>query len=77
MDIFTRTLTLVVPTIFLSPGDEVDFDAFAIETIDHSGTFTNAGLGSQQIYRIHQIAGKAQHVAFLTPGGSEVPEGTE
>lgn len=66
VDAFVRTFTLVVPTIRLAMGDEVEFDTLGIETTDRSGAFVPAPgpSGVLQTFRIHELHGVAKLVAF-------------
>jgi hypothetical protein len=66
VDAFARTFTLVVPEIRLSPGEELEFDAFGIETTDRSGAFVvpPGPAGVLQTSRFHQLHGTAQLVDF-------------
>jgi hypothetical protein len=66
VDAFVRTVTLVVPAIRLSPGEEAEFDTLLIETTDRSGVFVPppGPAGVLQTYRVHQVHGTAQHVQF-------------
>ena len=65
-DAFIRRFTLVVPVVRLQMGDEVEFSAIGIETTDRSGAFVPppGPAGDLQTYRIHQLSGVAQLVAF-------------
>lgn len=53
VDAYTRTFTLVVPSIRLPRGQEVEFTTFGVETTDRSGAFVPARArpGSSQTYR--------------------------
>ena len=66
IDAFVRTVTLVIPKIRLNQGDEVEFDAIGIETVDHSLAFVPAPgpSGVLQTYRVHDLHGVAQRVSF-------------
>jgi hypothetical protein len=66
VDAFVRTFTLVIPKIRLSLGEEVEFDAIGIETVDRSLAFVPAPgpSGVLQTYRVHDLHGVAQRVAF-------------
>ena len=66
VDAFVRTFTLVIPRIRLSLGEEVEFDAIGIETVDRSLAFVPAPgpSGVLQTYRVHDLHGVAQRVAF-------------
>lgn len=59
-----RTFTLLVPEIRLNMGDEVPFDTLGIDTIDSSAGFALPLLGVLQVYRSHQLRGRAMLVAF-------------
>ena len=66
VDAFVRTFTILVPKVQLSMGDEVEFDAVGIETVDRSGAFVPAPGpdGVLQTYRVHDLHGVAQRVSF-------------
>ncbi len=66
VDAFVRTFTLVIPKIRLNLGEEVEFDAIGIETVDRSLAFVPAPgpSGVLQTYRVHDLHGVAQRVAF-------------
>jgi hypothetical protein len=66
VDAFVRTFTLVVPTIRLSMGDQVDFDTLGILTTDRSGAFVPSPgpTGVLQTYSLHRLRGIAQAVNF-------------
>ena len=66
VDAFVRTFTLVIPKIRLRMGEEVEFDAVGIETVDRSLAFVPAPgpNGVLQTYRVHDLHGVAQRVAF-------------
>ena len=66
VDAFVRTFTLVIPKIRLRMGEEVEFDAIGIETVDRSLAFVPAPgpSGVLQTYRVHDLHGVAQRVAF-------------
>jgi hypothetical protein len=66
VDAFIRTFTLVVPVVRLQMGGSVQFSALGIETTDGSGAFVPppGPAGVLQTYRIHQLSGTAQLVAF-------------
>lgn len=66
VDAFVRTFTLLVPTIRLRMGDQVDFDTLGIETTDRSGAFVPSPgpSGVLQTYQVHELRGVAQHVVF-------------
>jgi hypothetical protein len=63
-DAFTRTVTLVVPTVRVAMGEQVEFSTIAIETTDRSGAFVPppGPAGVLQTYQIHQLRGTAQFV---------------
>ncbi len=66
VDAFVRTFTLLVPHVRLSRGEQAEFDAVGIETIDRSGAFVPAPGpdGVLQTYRVHDLHGVAQVVSF-------------
>jgi len=66
VDAFVRTFTLVIPNIKLNLGEEVEFDAIGVETVDRSLAFVPAPgpSGVLQTYRVHDLHGVAQRVAF-------------
>jgi len=66
VDAVVRTFTLVIPKIRLNMGEEVEFDAIGIETVDRSLAFVPAPgpSGVLQTYRLHDLHGVAQRVAF-------------
>ena len=66
VDAFTRTFTLVVPSIRLPRGQEVEFTTLGFETTDRSGAFVPAPgpSGVLQTYQVYQLRGTAQHVEF-------------
>ena len=66
VDALTRTFTLVVPSIRLPRGQEVEFTILGFETTDHSGAFVPAPgpSGVLQTYQVYQLRGTAQHVEF-------------
>lgn len=66
IDAFLRTFTILVPTVRLAMGEEVEFDAVGIETVDRSGAFVPppGPEGVLQTYRVHDLHGTAQLVAF-------------
>ena len=68
VDAFTRTFTLVVPSIRLPLGQEVEFTTLGVETTDRSGAFLPAPgpPGVLQTYQVYQLRGTAQHVEFLS-----------
>jgi hypothetical protein len=63
-DAFTRTITLVVPTVRVAMGEQIEFSTIAIETTDRSGAFVPppGPAGVLQTYQIHQLRGTAQFV---------------
>jgi hypothetical protein len=63
-DAFTRSFTLVVPTIRVAPGEQAEFDTVAIETTDRSGAFVpSPGPGGVlQTYQVYELQGTAQFV---------------
>jgi hypothetical protein len=65
-DATDQRITLLVPTIRLTAGEEVVFETILIETIDRSAAFVlpPGPAGALQSYRVHQLQGTAQHVAF-------------
>lgn len=68
VDAFTRTFTLIVPSIRLPRGQEVEFTTLGFETTDRSGAFlpTPGPSGVLQTYQVYQLRGTAQHVDFLS-----------
>jgi hypothetical protein len=66
VDAFTRTFTLVVPSIRLPRGQEVEFTTLGFETTDRSGAFVPAPgpSGVLQTYQVYQLQGTAQVVDF-------------
>lgn len=66
VDAFTRTFTLVVPSIHLPLGQEAEFSTLGVETTDRSGAFVKppGPSGVLQTYQVHQLSGTAQHVNF-------------
>ena len=66
VDAFTRTFTLVVPSIRLTRGQEVEFTTLGVETTDRSGAFVlpPGPSGILQTYQVYQLRGTAQHVEF-------------
>jgi hypothetical protein len=68
VDAFIRTFTLVVPSIRLPRGQEVEFTTLGVETTDRSGAFGPAPgpSGALQTYQVYQLRGTAQHVEFLS-----------
>jgi hypothetical protein len=66
VDAFTRTFTLVVPSIRLPRAQEVEFSTLGFETTDRSGAFVPAPgpAGALQTYQVYQLRGTAQHVEF-------------
>ena len=63
-DAFTRTITLVVPTVRVAMGEQIEFSTIAIENTDRSGAFVPppGPAGVLQTYQIHQLRGTAQFV---------------
>ena len=66
VDAFVRTFTMLVPKVRLSLGQEVEFDAIGIETVDRSLAFVQAPgpEGVLQTYRVHDLHGVARRVVF-------------
>ena len=66
VDAFVRTFTILVPRVRLEMGQEVEFDAVGIETVDRSGAFVlpPGPEGVLQTYRVHDLHGAAQLVDF-------------
>ena len=66
VDAFTRTFTLVVPSIRLPRGQEVEFTTLGVETSDRSGAFVPppGPSGVLQTYQVYQLRGTAQQVEF-------------
>jgi hypothetical protein len=66
VDAFTRTFTLLIPRVTVARGEQVEFDAVGVETIDRSQAFVPAPgpAGVLQTYRIHDVHGVAQAVSF-------------
>jgi hypothetical protein len=60
------TFTILVPKVQLGLGQEVEFDAVGIETVDGSGALVPAPgpEGVLQTYRVHDPHGVARRVAF-------------
>ncbi len=65
-DAFVRTFSVLVPRVTVTPGEQVEFDAVGIETVDRSLAFVPAPgpAGVLQTYRVHDLHGVAQVVAF-------------
>jgi len=64
-DAFTRTFTLIVPTIRVPHGGQAEFDTLGIETTNRSTFVTPPGpAGVLQSYQVHQLHGNAQQVDF-------------
>lgn len=65
-DAFVRIFTLIVPSIRLAAGEQVEFGTLSIETTDRSGAFVapSGPAGVLQVYQVHQMSGSAQHVVF-------------
>lgn len=68
VDAFTRTFTLIVPSIRLPRGQEDEFTTLGFETTDRSGAFlpTPGPSGVLQTYQVYQLRGTAQHVESLS-----------
>ena len=66
VDAFTRTFTLVVPSIRLPRGQEVEFTTLGVETSDRSGAVVPppGPSGVLQTYQVSQLRGTAQQVEF-------------
>jgi hypothetical protein len=66
VDAFVCTFTILVPKVRLARGDEVEFDAVGIETVDRSLAFVPAPgpEGVLQTYGVHDLHGIAQLVDF-------------
>jgi hypothetical protein len=66
VDAFIRTFTIILPTILVPPGGEIEFDALGIDTIDRTSTFVVASTANavKHTHRVHQLHGNAQEVAF-------------
>ena len=66
IDAFVRTFTILVPKVHLAMGEEVEFDAIGVETVDRSVAFVPppGPEGVLQTYRVHDLHGVAQLVAF-------------
>jgi hypothetical protein len=66
IDAFVRTFTILVPRVQLAMGEEVEFDAVGIETVDRSLAFVPppGPDGVLQTYRVHDLHGVAQRVSF-------------
>jgi hypothetical protein len=66
VDAFTRTFTLILPSIRVTRGGEAEFETVGIETTDRSGSFVPSPgpEGVLQTYRIHQLHGVGQQVEF-------------
>lgn len=66
VDAFVRTFTVLVPRVQIGLGDQAEFDAVGIETVDRSGAFVPAPgpEGTLQTYRVHDLHGLAQRVSF-------------
>lgn len=65
-DAFTRSFTLIVPTIRVPHGGQAEFDTLGIETTDRSSSFVGPSgtAGVLQTYQVHQLHGNAQQVDF-------------
>ena len=57
---------MLVPKVRLGLGQEVEFDAIGVETVDRSLAFVQAPgpEGVLQTHRVHDLHGVAQRVAF-------------
>ena len=66
VDAVDRRITLLVPTIRLAAGEQVEFETVLLETLDRSAAFVPAPgpAGVLQSYRSHQLQATAQHVDF-------------
>jgi hypothetical protein len=66
VDAFVRRFSMLVPRTTVSPGEQIEFDAVGIETIDRSQAFVAAPgpSGVLQTYRVHDLHGVAQAVSF-------------
>lgn len=66
VDAFVRTFSVLIPTVRLSMGEDVQFDAVGVETTDRTLAFVGAPgpRGALQTYRVHNLHGNAQSVAF-------------
>jgi hypothetical protein len=66
VDAFVRTFTILFPRVQLGMGEEVEFDAVGIETVDRSLAFVPppGPEGVLQTYRVHDLHGVAQLVDF-------------
>ena len=66
IDAFVRTFSLLVPRTTVARDEQIEFDAVGIETIDRSSAFVPAPgpAGVLQTYRVHDLHGVAQVVAF-------------
>jgi hypothetical protein len=62
VDAFTRTFTLVIPSIRLPQGQEVEFTTLGVETTDRSSAFVPRSNGVLQTYQFYQLLGTAKHV---------------
>lgn len=62
VDAFEVRITVIVPTVRVVGGEDVEFETTAIETTDRTHAFVPAPgpLGALQSYRIHQVRGTAQ-----------------
>ena len=63
-DAFVRTITLIVPDVRVTNGDQVDFTTIAIETVDRAGAHVlpPGPAGVLQSHQIHELRGSAQFV---------------
>jgi hypothetical protein len=66
VDAFVRRFTLLLPRVTVSRGEQIEFDAVGIETIDRSLAFVPppGPAGVLQTHRVHDLHGVAQVVAF-------------
>jgi hypothetical protein len=66
VDELVRRFTLLLPRVTVSRGEQVEFDALGVETIDRSRAFVPAPgpAGVLQTYRVHDLHGVAQAVSF-------------
>jgi hypothetical protein len=65
-DAVDRRITLLVPTVRVAAGEQVEFETVLLETLDRSGAFVPAPgpAGALQRYRVHELQVTAQHVDF-------------
>ena len=66
VDAFVRRFSLLIPRISVAMGDQVEFEAVGIDTVDRSLAFVPAPgpEGVLQTYRVHDVHGVAERVAF-------------